>query len=77
MSLRPEPFGSELKAELLRPRGSSTCLKAELLRPKGAAEGKGKASPSKTMDTLKRYVLELSGVAWCARNIWQRLRNVR
>jgi hypothetical protein len=45
MTLRPEPFGSELKVELLRPRGSSTCLKAELLRPKGAAEGKGKASP--------------------------------
>jgi hypothetical protein len=39
MSLRPEPFGSELKAELLRPRGSSTCLKAELLTAR--AHGRG------------------------------------
>jgi hypothetical protein len=34
-SIRPEPFGSELKAELLMAEG----------RPKGAVEGKGKASP--------------------------------
>jgi hypothetical protein len=39
-SLRPEPFGSELKAELLRPRGASSepqpnsSSRAEALNPK-------------------------------------------
>jgi hypothetical protein len=31
MSFRPEPFSSELKAELLKPKGSSTCVTAEEL----------------------------------------------
>jgi len=53
-SIRPEPFGSELKAELLMAEG----------RPKGTVEGKWNVNPSRSMDTLKRYVLELSGVVW-------------